>query len=62
MVCRSGARSLKAAYFLSNHGYETIQNLEGGILKWASKGFSVKGDVAKLVAEQGDCCSQPNCC
>lgn len=62
MVCRSGARSLKAAYYLSNHGYETVQNLDGGILKWASKGFPVKGDVAKFLAEQGDCCSQPNCC
>ena len=42
MVCRSGRRSMKAAQFLSGLGYNSIKNLDGGIMKWSSKGFPVK--------------------
>lgn len=36
-ICRSGNRSLQAAYFLANNGWpaENMYNLEGGILRWA---------------------------
>lgn len=43
MVCRSGARSLKAANYLANNGYENIQNLKGGITQWKAEGFPVNG-------------------
>jgi adenylyltransferase/sulfurtransferase len=35
--CRSGVRSLKAAHFLSEHGFKNVSNLRGGILAWADK-------------------------
>ncbi|MDQ4144031.1 MAG: rhodanese-like domain-containing protein, partial [Actinomycetota bacterium] len=39
-VCRSGARSGKAAELLQSQGFEA-QNLEGGIKAWADEGFAV---------------------
>ena len=43
MVCQSGERSLKAAYFLQFHGYTQVSNMGGGILKWMQKGLPVIG-------------------
>lgn len=50
MVCRSGARSLRATGFLVNHGYDPVKvvNMKHGILKWAFKGFPLQGDVSIL--------------
>ena len=62
MVCRSGARSLRATYFLMNAGYENVYNMDGGILKWASKGFPAKGDVSGLMQDVSCDCSTPDCC
>ena len=62
MVCRSGERSLKTTYFLMNAGYENVSNMDGGILKWASKGFPTKGNVDELLNVENCDCSQPNCC
>ena len=62
MACRSGGRSLKAAYFLQNHGYDDVVNLDGGILKWAEKKFPVKGNTAVVNDSTSDCCSSSNCC
>ena len=42
MVCRSGRRSMKAAQFLSDQGYNLIKNLDGGIMNWSSNGFPTK--------------------
>ena len=39
-VCRSGARSGKAAELLRSEGFEA-ENLEGGIKAWADEGFAV---------------------
>ena len=62
MVCRSGGRSLKATYFLMNAGYETVYNMDGGIIKWVAKGFPAKGDVQGLLNSLNCDCSQPDCC
>ena len=62
MVCRSGERSLKTTYFLMNAGYENVSNMDGGIIKWASKGFPTKGNVNELLNAESCDCSQPNCC
>ncbi len=35
--CRSGVRSANAVKFLQQAGYETIANVEGGILAWADR-------------------------
>ncbi len=39
-VCRSGARSGKAAELLQSEGFEA-ENLEGGMKAWADEGFAV---------------------
>jgi rhodanese-related sulfurtransferase len=52
MVCQSGARSLKAAYFLQFQGYTQISNMAGGILKWMQKGLPVIGQ--RIDAGTGD--------
>jgi rhodanese-related sulfurtransferase len=35
VVCRSGGRSMEVARFLVGHGFSTVSNLSGGILKWS---------------------------
>ena len=50
MVCQSGPRSLKATYFLMYQGYTKVANMEGGLFKWASKGFPIKGAQAATPA------------
>ena len=39
MVCRSGGRSLRAAGFLVNHGYDKVVNMQHGMIRWAEKGY-----------------------
>ena len=43
-VCRSGARSGRAAKFLGENGLEAV-NLEGGMLAWNAEGEPIVGDV-----------------
>ena len=64
MVCKGGGRSLRAAGFLINHGYDPnkVVNMQHGIIRWAQKGFPTKGDVVSLEKDGGDCCSTTNCC
>jgi rhodanese-related sulfurtransferase len=64
MVCRSGARSLRAAGFLKNHGYTKVVNMQHGIIRWAQKGFPTKGDTSSVLGNSsGSCCStSTNCC
>jgi rhodanese-related sulfurtransferase len=44
MVCKNGSRSLRAAGFLVNHGYDKVVNMQHGITRWVQKGFPTKGD------------------
>ena len=62
MVCLSGERSLKTTYFLMNNGFQNVFNMDGGIVKWASKNFPTKGNVASLLNLSSCDCSQSNCC
>jgi rhodanese-related sulfurtransferase len=70
MVCQSGPRSLKATYFLMYQGYTRVANMEGGINKWASKGFPIKGaraaSSATTAVTTGGCCgtvaAATSCC
>jgi hypothetical protein len=42
------------------HGYTRVANMEGGVVKWAAKGFPVKGArvaVPVAAAPVGRCCS-----
>jgi rhodanese-related sulfurtransferase len=56
LVCQVGERSLKASYFLMYQGYTRVANMEGGILKWARKGFPIKGMQPAPTAAAGGCC------
>ncbi len=62
MVCRSGERSLKTTYYLMNAGYQNVYNMRDGLIKWATKGFPVKGDVGELLKADTCDCSRPDCC
>lgn len=57
MVCRSGGRSLRAAGFLVNHGYENVVNMQHGIIRWTQKGFPTEGDTSTVSGNtQSSCC------
>lgn len=61
LVCRSGGRSLRAAGFLINHGYnrEKVVNMQYGMIRWAEKGFPTKGNSAWVLGNSSDggkCC------
>lgn len=64
MACKNGGRSLKATYYLLNHGYdrENVVNMQHGIIRWVQRGFPTKGDTSSVLGSQGDCCSSSNCC
>lgn len=60
LVCAEGERSLKATYFLMYQGYPQVAHMEGGIQKWARKGFPVRGQVPAAEAPAGGgCCGAP---
>ncbi len=39
LVCRSGRRSIRAAYILQNKGYKHVSVLRGGVLAWEAAGL-----------------------
>lgn len=63
IVCRSGGRSLRAAGFLINHGYDAgkVVNMKHGIIRWVQKGFPTKGDTSSVSGTDTNsgCCSTP---
>ena len=59
MVCRGGGRSLRAAGFLINNGYDAQQvvNMKSGIIRWVEKGFPTKGNNLSVQSNtSGGCC------
>jgi len=61
MVCRSGSRSLRAAGFLINQGYDPVKvvNMKHGIIRWVQRGFPTKGNISGIVdTNGGGCCGQ----
>ncbi|MGH9019854.1 MAG: rhodanese-like domain-containing protein [Acidimicrobiales bacterium] len=42
-VCRVGGRSLRAAHFLHEEGFE-VANLDGGMVAWAEGGGDLESD------------------
>jgi rhodanese-related sulfurtransferase len=56
LACESGPRSLKATYFLMVQGFTDVANMDGGLAKWARKGFPVAGSAAPDGATAADCC------
>lgn len=63
VVCKNGTRSLRAAGFLVNHGYDKVVNMKHGIVRWVQKGFPTKGDTASVIGnDNSSCCSNSGCC
>ncbi len=60
LVCKGGGRSLRAAGFLINNGYEKekVVNMKHGIIRWIQKGFPTKGDTSSVLtnAATSSCC------
>lgn len=59
MVCRVGARSLRAAEFLIHNGYDPLKvvNMQLGIIGWVEKGFPTIGDTLSVQSKlDGACC------
>lgn len=56
LACASGERSLKATYFLMYQGHTQVAHMEGGIMKWARKGFPTRGTAGAAAAVVTDCC------
>jgi sulfur dioxygenase len=42
-VCRSGARSARAAAMLGKAGFAEVANLRGGMLRWRAEGHPAQG-------------------
>jgi rhodanese-related sulfurtransferase len=61
MVCSSGARSLRAAGFLINHGFANVVHMQHGMKRWVLKGFPTKGNT-QAVNKDDSTCSSSACC
>jgi rhodanese-related sulfurtransferase len=59
MVCAVGERSLRAANFLLNHGYEKVANMRPGIKRWVDRGFPTIGDKSSVGTSAGGACCAP---
>lgn len=60
VVCKSGARSLRAAGFLIHHGYnpEQVVNMQHGMDRWVVRNFPVIGNTEEYQVSSSDaCCS-----
>jgi len=56
MICRSGARSGRAAEFLKLQGFKAVHNMVGGMLRWNEIGLPTQrntADVAARAAQAG---------
>ncbi|MBI2786859.1 MAG: rhodanese-like domain-containing protein [Legionella longbeachae] len=42
LYCKGGVRSLYAAQFLIDMGYQEIYSIDGGIIDWSSAGYPIK--------------------
>lgn len=52
MLCRSGARSWRAATFLVQQGFAGVANVEGGMIAWTNAGLPVRS--GPLEAGEGE--------
>jgi len=64
IVCRGGGRSLRAAGFLINNGYDPLKvvNMQHGIIRWVQKGFPTTGDTSTVLSTNTNsgCCGTSN--
>jgi len=65
LVCRGGVRSMRAAWFLLEHGFTKMKNMKNGILGWAKDGLPVISSAPQTDSNCSCCCSSNNsdsCC
>lgn len=66
LVSKNGVNSLKATYFLMNHGWSNAMNMQHGLIRWVQKGFPIKGNTKAIKETTGSCCGTENtnssCC
>ena len=65
LVCRGGVRSMRAAWFLLEHGLTKMKNMKNGILGWTKDGLPVKSSAPQTDSNCSSCCSSNNsdsCC
>ena len=61
IVDTNGSKTLLAANFLQNNGYDHVLYMKRGLVKWVQKGFPTKGDTS-AVQDGSSCCSSSSCC
>jgi len=59
LASQGDERSLKATYFLMVQGFTQVAHMQGGIEKWACKGFPIRGAVPLGLATAAACCRAP---
>jgi len=65
LVCRGGVRSMRAAWFLLEHGFTKMKNMKHGIIGWTKDGFPVQSSVPQVDSNCLCSCSSNNsdsCC
>ena len=59
LASQGDERSLKATYYLMVQGFTQVAHMQGGIEKWARKGFPIRGAVPLGLATAAACCGTP---
>lgn len=59
LASQGDERSLKATYFLMYQGFTQVAHMQGGLEKWARKGFPIRGAIPLGVATAASCCGAP---
>ena len=49
LVCHGGVRSMRAAWFLLEHGFTKMKNMKYGITGWVKNGYPVKTPVSQVI-------------
>ena len=59
LASQGDERSLKATYFLMYQGFTQVAHMQGGLEKWARKGFPIRGAIPLGVVTAASCCGAP---
>ncbi len=59
LASQGDERSLKATYFLMYQGFTQVAHMQGGLEKWARRGFPIRGAIPLGVVTAASCCGGP---
>lgn len=51
IYCRTGSRSAQVCRFLNQQGFNNVISLRGGLVRWASKGYSLDAEPSGVIGE-----------